>query len=223
MSLLAHAAAIGALAASGPPVPPAEAPGVINIEIFNSAAGGSPALQSEAQAAALPEAGEPARPVEEPARAEKNAAPAKTAAQARKKPEAVKKLSGRGERKEAGQGGNGSSGLPEAPSPRGSAEAGGRAGSGAISAPEPPGAGSRPAPVYPELARRRGQQGRVLLRCLVDAGGRVTGVEIVESSGYSMLDNAAEQAVRRWHFSPARNAGLPVAGSAVVPVEFRLK
>lgn len=80
-----------------------------------------------------------------------------------------------------------------------------------------------PPPVYPELARRRGQQGRVLLRVAVDAAGSPAAVSVQESSGYALLDQAAITAVKGWIFEPARAAGLPVAGEALVPVEFKLR
>jgi protein TonB len=77
-------------------------------------------------------------------------------------------------------------------------------------------------PVYPEPARRRGWEGRVVLRVLVDVTGLPTDVAVGTSSGYRMLDDAAIAAVRRWRFEPARFAGVPVIASVNVPVTFRL-
>jgi protein TonB len=37
------------------------------------------------------------------------------------------------------------------------------------------------------------------------------------------LDQAAQRAVRQWHFKPARHGGAPVAVWAVVPVKFSLQ
>jgi TonB family protein len=61
-----------------------------------------------------------------------------------------------------------------------------------------------PKPSYPEIARRKGREGRVLLRVLVDDQGRTKTVEINSSSGNEALDRAAAEAVKRWHFQPAR-------------------
>ena len=80
-----------------------------------------------------------------------------------------------------------------------------------------------PKPAYPDLARNRGQEGRVLLRVAVDAAGAVERITVEGSSGYSLLDQAAQNAVKQWHFSPARLAGAPMAGEVLVPVEFRLQ
>lgn len=77
-------------------------------------------------------------------------------------------------------------------------------------------------PSYPEIARRRGYTGEVLLSVLVDAGGAVTDIKIHHSSGHSILDKAALQAVRNWLFLPATRNGRPVAMRVDVPVRFQL-
>jgi protein TonB len=78
------------------------------------------------------------------------------------------------------------------------------------------------APTYPEIARRRGEQGRVMLRVNVSADGMPLDVEVVATSGHPSLDTAAMSAVRQWRFIPATQAGRSVAASAEVPVRFRL-
>lgn len=80
-----------------------------------------------------------------------------------------------------------------------------------------------PAPDYPDEARRRRQEGVVLLRVQVNAKGRVEGVEVERSSGTPSLDQAATRAVRRWEFEPARRGDAPVASTVTVPVRFRLE
>ena len=81
---------------------------------------------------------------------------------------------------------------------------------------------SNPPPRYPYLARRQGQQGRVILRVLVSAAGKAKAIAIRRSSGYRLLDGAAVKAVRKWRFVPARMAGIQVSGSVDVPVLFTL-
>jgi len=80
-----------------------------------------------------------------------------------------------------------------------------------------------PAPVYPPISRKLREEGRVLLRVRVDAGGRVEAAEIAASSGFDRLDEAALQAVRRWRFAPARSGERTTAGIAIVPLSFRLQ
>lgn len=80
-----------------------------------------------------------------------------------------------------------------------------------------------PAPVYPALSRRLGEQGRVLLRVYVLADGSVGQVEVRESSGFERLDRAARETVVRWRFVPARQGERPVAAWVLVPISFSLR
>jgi protein TonB len=79
-----------------------------------------------------------------------------------------------------------------------------------------------PAPTYPALARRLGQEGTVLLRVDVDAKGKPTRVILQKSSGFSLLDTTAIQAVKRWKFKPAQVAFFTVGSTVDVPITFRL-
>jgi len=47
-------------------------------------------------------------------------------------------------------------------------------------------------------------------------------VTVAASSQSRDLDRAALDAVRRWRFRPAQRDGQPVAGTVVVPIEFKL-
>ena len=79
-----------------------------------------------------------------------------------------------------------------------------------------------PAPVYPRAARSLGEQGRVLLKVLVDTGGQPREVEIVESSGYLRLDGAARAAVAQSLFKPYREGSRILSMWALVPISFQL-
>jgi protein TonB len=70
--------------------------------------------------------------------------------------------------------------------------------------------------VYPQIARRNGWQGRVLVEMHLDGDGRLADVFLVASSGYPILDEATINAVHR--ASPFR----PIARVVTVPVEYRL-
>ena len=78
-------------------------------------------------------------------------------------------------------------------------------------------------PRYPESARRQGIEGTALLRFQVLTDGRVGEVLVERSAGFSDLDLAAVEAIKRWRFEPARRDQQAVAAWAVLPVEFRLK
>lgn len=88
--------------------------------------------------------------------------------------------------------------------------------------PHPLAYASNPTPPYPAAARRRGEQGSVLLEVLVDETGQAIKVAVRRGSGFASLDNAALEAVRQWHFRPARRGGLAHTAPALVPVNFRL-
>jgi len=78
------------------------------------------------------------------------------------------------------------------------------------------------APIYPEIARRRGEEGRVMLRVDVSADGMPLDVSVAGTSGHPSLDSAALSAVRQWRFIPATQAGRSVAAVADVPIRFHL-
>lgn len=80
-----------------------------------------------------------------------------------------------------------------------------------------------PAPAYPGLSRRLGEQGRVLLRVFVNPDGTAAQVEIRESSGYERLDRAARDTVLRWRFVPARQGERGVAAWVLVPITFSIR
>lgn len=61
-----------------------------------------------------------------------------------------------------------------------------------------------------------------MLRISITAGGVVSHIEVAETSGYAILDEAASEAVGRWRFAPARRNGEAVAWTARLPVRFRL-
>lgn len=80
-----------------------------------------------------------------------------------------------------------------------------------------------PPPVYPLWSRRRGEQGRAVLRVHVTAQGVADEVHLRNSSGHDRLDQAALEAVRQWRFVPARQGDRPVAAWVLVPILFSLE
>lgn len=80
-----------------------------------------------------------------------------------------------------------------------------------------------PRPAYPHLAAREGWEGKVLLRVKVLPSGKVGEVTLHKSAGRSVLDEAALAIVKTWTFVPASQAGKPIPGWVVVPIDFQLK
>lgn len=75
---------------------------------------------------------------------------------------------------------------------------------------------SRLKPVYPQIARKRGEEGTVVLLAKVESG-RVVNVLVEKSSGIKTLDASALSAVQNWKFSAETSALVRV------PVSFSLK
>ena len=78
-------------------------------------------------------------------------------------------------------------------------------------------------PIYPKRARKRGYEGTVVLRVLVNRQGRVDDLLIDVSSNHAMLDRAAVNSVRKWFFEPGRRGNEEMDMWVKVPVTFRLQ
>jgi protein TonB len=79
-----------------------------------------------------------------------------------------------------------------------------------------------PEPTYPALSRRLAEEGVVLCLLSIDARGAVSGVEVLESSGFARLDEAALRALRLWRFRPGKVDGVPTPSTYRHRVRFRL-
>ncbi len=77
-------------------------------------------------------------------------------------------------------------------------------------------------PTYPIQAKRRGIEGKVILRFLVDKKGQVSQVSVEHAQPEGMFEKSAIKAVRQWQFEPARKDGRLVAVWVEVPIRFEL-
>lgn len=77
-------------------------------------------------------------------------------------------------------------------------------------------------PAYPSASRRLSEEGAVTIQVLVDTRGRAQQVEVVSSSGFPRLDEAAANAVKRWLFKPAMQNSQAVDAWTRVRVVFKL-
>ncbi|QMW21690.1 energy transducer TonB [Sandaracinobacteroides saxicola] len=76
---------------------------------------------------------------------------------------------------------------------------------------------------YPEASRRLGETGAMTVRLAIGVDGRVTACTVTRSTGHERLDaRACQVAQRRWHFTPATADGVPVAGTVVRDISWRL-
>ncbi|WP_157651324.1 energy transducer TonB, partial [Dechloromonas denitrificans] len=76
---------------------------------------------------------------------------------------------------------------------------------------------------YPPLSRRMGEEGKVILRVLVNPQGTADSVDIKTSSGSVRLDEAAQKTVRNWKFIPAKRGDTAVQSWVLVPIIFKLE
>ena len=81
---------------------------------------------------------------------------------------------------------------------------------------------SNPEPSYPRLSLRLGEQGLVRLRAHVNSQGVVDAVELLDSSGFARLDQAAMQAVQGWAYD-LPNGQVMAPQWLIVPVTFALQ
>lgn len=82
---------------------------------------------------------------------------------------------------------------------------------------------NNPAPPYPPLSRKIGEEGKVILRVSVTPQGGADSVEIKTSSGSQRLDDSAQRTVRNWKFIPAKRGDSAVQSWVLVPIIFKLE
>ena len=75
-------------------------------------------------------------------------------------------------------------------------------------------------PVYPEMARRAGLQGQVLVAFIVTREGRVAEPRVLK--GPEIFRAAALEAVRQFLFKPAMQNDRAIAVRMTIPIRFRL-
>ncbi|MCE5209942.1 MAG: energy transducer TonB [Deltaproteobacteria bacterium] len=72
---------------------------------------------------------------------------------------------------------------------------------------------------YPDTARRRGWQGKIVLSFVIGANGSVKDFKIIKSTGYAMLDNSAIDTVK----DTAPFPRPPGEAQLVIPIVYRLE
>jgi protein TonB len=80
-----------------------------------------------------------------------------------------------------------------------------------------------PAPAYPAISKRLGEQGKVVVRVLIGADGAPQRAEVKRSSGYDRLDRSAVEYVMACRYVPGKVGGQPQAMWYEAPVNFVLE
>lgn len=79
-------------------------------------------------------------------------------------------------------------------------------------------------PDYPPLSRAQNEEGSVRLLITVNENGVVTDAQVLHSSGFPRLDDAAVSWVKaHWRYQPAIKDGKAVRAKASATVTFKLK
>ena len=82
---------------------------------------------------------------------------------------------------------------------------------------------SNPKPPYPPLSKRLREEGKVVVRVLIEPDGTASKAEIRTSSGFDRLDQTALQTALRWRYVPGKRNGTPEAMWFNVPINFVLE
>lgn len=75
---------------------------------------------------------------------------------------------------------------------------------------------------YPERARRRNQEGTVVVHALIGPDGKPIEVTVAQSSGHPLLDEAAQEAIADCAFVPQKVGGRAVRAIVEIPIPFKL-
>lgn len=80
-----------------------------------------------------------------------------------------------------------------------------------------------PKPAYPAISKRLGEQGKVVVRILIGTDGTAQKAEILQSSNFERLDQAALSTVLRWRYVPGKRGGIPEPMWFNIPINFVLE
>ena len=78
-------------------------------------------------------------------------------------------------------------------------------------------------PEYPATSKRLEEEGLVMLRFMIDEGGKVVESRVETSSGYTRLDEAARAALSQCQFKPGTVDGKPERSWASLKYVWRLE
>jgi periplasmic protein TonB len=78
-------------------------------------------------------------------------------------------------------------------------------------------------PQYPKRSEEKGEEGTVVFRFLVGSDGKVQSAQLVRSSGFERLDNAAKDAFMQCKFTPGTIDGQAQSTWVKQPFTWRLK
>jgi len=83
--------------------------------------------------------------------------------------------------------------------------------------------GNRTAPKYPKRAKMLGLEGTVVIKALIDIEGDIKDIQVLDSSGYTILDKAVTKVAWKWKFEPSYVNGRPAEQWVKAPYEFVIR
>ena len=85
------------------------------------------------------------------------------------------------------------------------------------------GSKNNPIPPYPRMAKLRNYQGVVKVMAIVDYQGKIIEINLQQSSGYNILDNAAIKTIQNWSFDLKKhNLPLTAYYKILIPINFQI-
>jgi protein TonB len=80
-----------------------------------------------------------------------------------------------------------------------------------------------PEDMYPSAAKQAGQEGVVRVKICISEASKIDSVEVGETSGFPLLDDAGVRVAKGGRFRAATKAGKPMSSCANLPIRFSLK
>ena len=77
-------------------------------------------------------------------------------------------------------------------------------------------------PVYPPAARRRGVEGWVKVKFLVDEQGEVEEIQVLKAEPPGYFERSVRRCVSQWRFSPPKFQGMPASVWMETVIRFKL-
>lgn len=75
---------------------------------------------------------------------------------------------------------------------------------------------------YPDISKRLGEEGKVLVQFTIAADGTVVNAAVQGTSGHDRLDQAAVECISRWRWKPAEQNGQPTAATSQLYIQYKL-
>lgn len=87
----------------------------------------------------------------------------------------------------------------------------------------PPEVVKRVDPDYPEMAKKGGIEGKILVEVIIGLDGKVESAKVVDAEPKGFFEEVSLKAAKQWVFTPALQRDKPVRVRYQIPFRFKLK